>query len=232
MPTGTGNDFIRSFTNAECFSDLRAQIKGTSHTLDLIRCNERYAINMLNIGFDCSVVEEAARLKKKPFLTGFMAYIVGVIVVLMRKFGLFLTIDYSSGKNCSGEMLLIAIANGSFCGGGFKTAANALLNDGLLDVCLAHKLSRVKFLRLVGSYRAGTYVETPLGRQYVEYDRCRALTVSPKEGTSLDICADGEIFSAVRAEVSLLPGGIRFSVPMGSSPLNELPARQTAPADQ
>ncbi len=222
IPTGTGNDFIRSFTNPECFSDLQAQIAGSVIPMDLIHCNDRYAINMINIGFDCSVVAEAARLKKKPFLTGFMAYIVGVVVVLMQKFGLHLTIDYQNGKICSGEQLLIAIANGSFCGGGFKSAPNAILNDGLLEVCLAHKLSRMKFLRLVGNYRSGTYADTPLGKQYVECDRCPALTISPKEGEMLDICADGEIFRAAQAKISTVPGAIRFSVPKGSKPLLEV----------
>lgn len=221
VPTGTGNDFIRSFTHPELFSDLFAQIDGTAREIDLIHYNNRYAVNMLNIGFDCAVVAEAAELKKKPFLTGFMAYIVGVIVVLMRKFGLFLSIDYHNGKKSSGDMLLIAIANGCFCGGGFKSAANARLNDGLLDVCLAHKLSRIKFLRLVGHYRTGTYLDTPLGKQYVEYNRCSAVTVFPAPGRKIDICADGEISSAKSAEISLLPKALHFSIPKGSGFLND-----------
>ena len=55
----SGNDFIRNFDNKELFSDIEAQLDGDTVTLDLIKVNNDYCVNMVNIGFDCSVVKEA-----------------------------------------------------------------------------------------------------------------------------------------------------------------------------
>ncbi|MBQ4054612.1 MAG: acylglycerol kinase family protein, partial [Clostridia bacterium] len=42
VPTGTGNDFIKN--------DLE---KKKVHKVDVVAINGRYAVNMINIGFDC-----------------------------------------------------------------------------------------------------------------------------------------------------------------------------------
>ena len=56
IPAGTGNDFPRIFKHPEYFSDISKQLTGQAHTIDLIRYNDRYLINMMNIGLDCAVV--------------------------------------------------------------------------------------------------------------------------------------------------------------------------------
>ena len=56
--------------------------------------------------------------------------------------------------------LLTAIANGSYCGGGFNAASKAILNDGYLDVLLVDPINRRKFLSLVGMYKKGTLLDS------------------------------------------------------------------------
>ena len=64
IPSGSGNDFVRNFTNTSLFSDIEAQLDGQTVSLDLIKCNNQYCVNMVNIGFDCSVVKESEKFKK------------------------------------------------------------------------------------------------------------------------------------------------------------------------
>ena len=40
IPSGTGNDFTRNFTNRELFKSIDAQIDGEPVSLDLIKCND------------------------------------------------------------------------------------------------------------------------------------------------------------------------------------------------
>ena len=65
IPCGSGNDFVRNFTNKELFLSIDEQLDGKIVSLDLIKYNDAYSVNMINIGFDCAVVKEAARIKKK-----------------------------------------------------------------------------------------------------------------------------------------------------------------------
>ena len=68
IPVGTGNDFVRCFSPGELFFDVEAQVDAECFDIDLIKCNDMYAVNMINIGFDCQVVVKTVRIKKKKFI--------------------------------------------------------------------------------------------------------------------------------------------------------------------
>ena len=213
IPSGTGNDFTKNFTNQQLFSDINAQIDGKSEKIDLIKCNEHYCINMINIGFDCAVAKEASELKKKKLATPALAYILGVVVVLCRKFGSKMRIVYDDGEVIEKELTLTAIGNGKYCGGGFKTAPRAELRDGLFDVCAIDKVSRLTFLSLVGSYKKGTFLENEKAQRIINHRQDSHFRMEFDE--SVPICIDGEIRYAKTADFSILPRALNFVVPNG-----------------
>ena len=143
IPTGTGNDWIRNFDHPSAFRQIGAQVEATATPIDLIRANQHYALNMLNIGFDCNVVYAASQLKKRPFLQGPLAYIAGIMQELCHPMGTRLHIALENEEPLSGEFLLCTIANGSFCGGGFQSSPRAQINDELLDIAVIQKVSRL-----------------------------------------------------------------------------------------
>ncbi|NLY70146.1 MAG: YegS/Rv2252/BmrU family lipid kinase, partial [Clostridiales bacterium] len=142
IPAGTGNDFARIFTNYKYFNDIKRQLKGTPKYIDLIKCNDNYVVNMLNIGLDCDAALKAAYFKNKTFLKGQLAYIAGVLTVFVANKGSELTITLEDGEIHTGEFTLVAVGNGAFCGGGFKGVPKAKPDDGLLDVRIIRKVSR------------------------------------------------------------------------------------------
>ncbi len=214
IPSGSGNDFTRNFTNQELFSDVDAQIDGVAEQLDLIKCNDFYCINMVNIGFDCAVVKEAVKLKKKKLVTPALSYILGVIVVLCRKFGSKMRVIFDDGEVIEKELTLTAIGNGKYCGGGFKAAPRADLQDGLFDVCVIDKVSRLTFISLVGSYKKGTYLEN---RRAMKVIRHRQVSHFRMEfDTPVPICIDGEIKGAKNVDFTMLPKAVSFVIPKGS----------------
>ena len=75
VPIGTGNDFVRNFSSGELFFDIDAQIDGQEERIDILKCNDKYAVNMINIGFDCEVVKKKEVFNKKPFMPSKLAYI-------------------------------------------------------------------------------------------------------------------------------------------------------------
>ena len=214
IPSGSGNDFTRNFTNQKLFSDIDAQIDGKTAKLDLIKCNEHYCINMVNIGFDCAVVKEAVKLKKKKLVTPALSYILGVVIVLCRKFGTKMRIIYDDGEIIERELTLTAIGNGRFCGGGFMAAPRAGLQDGLFDVCAINKVSRFTFLSLVGSYKKGTYLENKRAMKVINHRQASHFRM--EFDAPVPICIDGEIKGAKNVEFTLLPQAVNFVIPNGS----------------
>ncbi len=211
IPVGSGNDFVRNFSGPEgSFTNIEQQLFGESVPIDLIAWNDSVCINMLNIGFDCDVVAEAERLKTKRFFRGKLSYVGGIFVVLRKKYGFPLTASFDSVKKAEGEMLLLAVANGGYCGGGFHTSLAARLDDGLMDAYLIHKIKRGRFMKLLPGYRTGKYVNQKAARDCVEHIRCREIELSSPE---LHLCADGEVFSLTTASIKILPGAVRFIIP-------------------
>ncbi len=214
IPHGSGNDFVRNFTNTELFSDIEAQLDGETISLDLIKCNEYYCANMINIGFDCSVVKEASRLKKYKLTTPGLSYIGGVVVTLFKKYGTNMKLVFDDGEIIDSELLLTAIGNGRYCGGGFCGVPEALLDDGLIDMAIIKKLSRIKFIGLIGSYKAGTYLSNSKALKYITYKRVPHFKM--EFANPIPICIDGEIKGAKTIDFSVVKNGFNFVIPKGS----------------
>lgn len=220
IPAGTGNDFIRNFPEGR-FDDLVAQIQGESCLCDLIRyegiCEgqevSRYCVNMFNIGFDCNVVDLTAKMKEKPLLTGSLAYLVSVAFMLIRKLGADLRVDYEDGSFFSGELLLIAVANGCYCGGGVMGLPKATTDDGAFDVSLIRDVPRRTFVQLFPKYMKGTHLSDPRLDGVIHYTHEKTLTIRPNRDT-MKFCVDGEITEAEMIRFSIAPGAFRFVVPV------------------
>lgn len=213
IPNGSGNDFVRNFTNTPLFSDIEAQLDGTPVPLDLIMCNNMYCVNMINIGFDCAVVKEAEKFKKIRFISPGLSYILGVISGFFKKFGTKMRIIFDDGEVLDKEFTLTAIGNGKFCGGGFIASPQALLNDGLLDVTAINKISRFTFISLVKSYKAGTYLQKKRAMKVIRHRRVPHFRM--EFDAPIPICIDGEIKGAKNIDFTVVPNAFNFVIPKG-----------------
>ncbi len=220
VPVGTGNDFVRNFGDLEDFLDIEKQLSFETQQTDVIkyqfRKNDftytRYGINMFNIGFDCNVVDITARLKRLPLVSGSMAYIMGVAAMLVRKKGANLKVEFEDGEIFDGKMLLIAIANGCFCGGGVKGVPYASTNDGLMDISLIKKCGRIEFLKLFPQYAKGTHLENKKAHDLIIYKKSKKLKIIANE-TAMLFSADGEITEADEISFEIVPKAISVALP-------------------
>lgn len=214
IPSGSGNDFVRNFTHTELFSKIDAQLDGEPVSVDLIKCNDCYSVNMLNIGFDCEVVKEVEKIKKVKIVPPGLSYIVGVIITFFKPFGTQMKIIFDDGEVIEKKMTLTAIGNGKFCGGGFMAAPHAHLQDGMLDICAIEKVSRLDFIRLVGSYQKGTHLKNKHAMKFIRYKQTSHFRMEFVE--PLPVCNDGEIIGAKTIDFSIVPMAFNFVVPKGS----------------
>lgn len=214
VPAGTGNDFIRIFSHKENFNDIKKIINGSSIKIDAVRYNDRYSLNILNIGFDCDVVSAVEEIKRNPLIPKSMSYSAAVMQTLTRKYGKMFKVITEDGKVIGGEHLLALFANAQYYGGGYKAAPFALVNDGLLDVIVIDKVSRATFVKFLSKYKSGTYMDVPEKVPFVHYFKCKKVIFESEETSG--VCADGEISPAKKLEIEIVPNSVNVVVPEGS----------------
>jgi YegS/Rv2252/BmrU family lipid kinase len=219
VPIGSGNDFIRNFEiPLENFLDIDKQISGSAVLTDVIKYEDignstaNYAINMFNIGFDCNVVVKMAKIKRYPLIRGSLAYMLSIFITLIKKDGANLVIEFEDGTSYDGHVLLTAIGNGAFCGGGLKGVAYAECNDGLMDVCVIKDVSRLKIISLLSRFADGTYLGHEPLQKYITYKKCKTVKIERNE-TNHNLCVDGEIKTMGKTLFKVVPTAIKFVIP-------------------
>ena len=71
FPGGSGNDFIKIFSDPAAFRSLPRLLDAEEATFDLIRCNgQNYAVNICSMGFDARIGTEIGRYKRLPLVSG------------------------------------------------------------------------------------------------------------------------------------------------------------------
>lgn len=221
MPIGTGNDFVRNFPYTGDFLSVADQLRGKLFKSDVMEYKGvidgkeqvRYCANMFNIGFDCNVADLTAHLKEYPFIKGSFAYLAAVAGTFVKKKGAKLQVEIDGRVVEEGDVLLTAIANGGFCGGGVNSAPKASLEDGLMDVNIVYNVTRRDFLRLFPHYSKGTHMELPDIEKYLCFKQCKTATITPLDKT-MRLCADGEIYDAEEIHIKMIPSGVNFLLPV------------------
>ena len=220
VPMGTGNDFASNFTDKESFFDIEAQLGGSSYEIDLIRCNDLYSVNMVNIGFDSHVVCKKERLGRKKWMPSKLAYIAGLVITLVKKPGLKVELSRDGGEAEKHDLLLTTLANGAFCGGGFHSNPHATLIDGKIDCIAVKNISRIKFISLVGKYKNGTHLSGKFD-DIIDHFKCRKADLVFSEKTPVSI--DGELIYTSEIRLSIIDKALRFRLPKGVAPAFEQP---------
>lgn len=96
-----------------------------------------------------------------------------VLCILIKKKGADLRVELDGEVYEDGPVLLTALANGSFCGGGVKSAPTARLDDGLMDVNIIYNVSRREFLSKFPAYSKGTHMQIPGIEKIIFARQCR-----------------------------------------------------------
>lgn len=210
-PCGSGNDFVKVFGKINHFNDLSKILTGTSKKIDVLKVNNRYTINMCNLGFDASAAYKMNVFRKWPLVSGKGAYTLALVFSLIFKMKHKCIIEVDGEKVFDGQMLLTAVGNGISCGGGYYCLPRASVDDGLMDVVYIKKLSRFTFIKLVKKYKNGTYVDDPKYYKYVDYKKCKKLTL--KAYKDIAYCLDGECETTKEINVEIIEKAINFVVP-------------------
>ena len=208
IPTGSGNDFVRSVHDTFDIKEmLISTINGEEKSIDLARANDKYFINISSIGFDADVVFNADKFKKVRGITGSMAYVISIVYTIFLKKVCNIRIDID-GKKMQRKVILAAVANGKYYGGGIIPTPEAKLDDGLFDICMVSDLSRIKMLGLFPKYMKGQHAQL----KQVSFFKGKKIYIESEYDLCLNI--DGEILTAKTVNFEILENAIKVIYPI------------------
>jgi YegS/Rv2252/BmrU family lipid kinase len=201
VPMGSGNDFAHVLGMAEePDKALRQVIEGAPRKIDIgvIEDNhgrKAYWDNTLSIGFGGAVTIYSHRL---PVLRGFLMYLVAVMQTIIARYDVMQMKITTENGSWEDELLMLAVCNGPREGGGFQTAPEALIDDGLLNFTAVKKMSRLMMFRMIPEFMNGTQ-----GRfKKIHMDKIKRIEIESKQ--PLHLHTDGEVFANFNSGVHQL----------------------------
>jgi diacylglycerol kinase (ATP) len=111
------------------------------------------------------------------------------------------------GRQFSGKMVSVLVANAKSFGCGLLVAPRARLDDGLLDVCLVREMSRARMLEVLWRAIRGEH----LGEPEVEYLQAREIEISTDPPG--DYYADGDFVARSPVRIRVLREALPVLVP-------------------
>lgn len=210
-PVGSGNDFVKYYGGKERFLDPVALCEAPEVSVDLIRVNDRYAINACHFGLDSCVAAMMDRIRHHKVFGGKKAYPVSVIYAFFKGMRHRATISADNELLCDKEFLLCTAANGTHVGGSYRCAPRSDNSDGFMELCLVRRISRLRFLSVIKKYKEGTHLDDPSLEKIIVYRRCKSMTVSAPDGFVISL--DGEVQKLSSFTAEIVPSAIRFAVP-------------------
>ena len=206
---GSGNDFVKVFDDPKAFFDLDRLLDAEEAEFDLIRCNDDISLNICSVGLDARIGTDVAHYKRLPLLHGFRAYVVSTVVNTIRGVSEHYVVEVN-GETIDAEQTLICVCNGRFYGGGFNPVPEADPTDGMLDILLVTKVSRLKVAEVVGKYKDGKFRDFP---DLIRYIRAKSIKITCDGPTAISL--DGELRTAQEITMSIADEKLRFFYPRG-----------------
>ena len=206
---GSGNDFVKIFNDPKAFFEIDRLLVAEETEFDLIDCNGSYSLNICCVGLDARIGNDVANYKRMPFLHGFWAYAASTVVNVIRGISEHYVVEVN-GERIDGEHTFICVCNGRYYGGGFNPVPEADPADGLLDILLVKKVSRLEVPFIIGKYKDGRYRELSHVARHLRTDRIRVICDKP---TPINL--DGETRTDTVAEFAVSQKKLRFFYPKG-----------------
>ena len=206
LPCGTGNDYARALgipTDAETALDIL--LNGQNKTVDAGMANDQVFFNIAGFGFDVDVLDYTEEFKPKC-KNGETAYRLGLLKAL---FGLKLrktTLTFPDGT-MEKNVLMAAAGIGTHFGGGMNVLPESDMSDGLLDVCIAHDVTRLKLLKLFPRFNKGKHIGMPV----ITYKKTTEVSVVCDPVSRIEV--DGERMDGTPVTFRVLPGALTVRAP-------------------
>ena len=208
LPLGTGNSFLRDFSDKGVEHSLQALIAGRTRKCDVLRLRHNqgvlHYINILSIGFSADV----ATLRARRFSHwGEVGYQTAIFLCLarFRRRPFPLTVDGEQTIDRR-PCLFLTFNNSKFTGGTMMIAPGAETDDGLIEFVRWGPIGRVGLIRNLPTLYDGTHVQHPLAEVR------KVKRVDFHLDAPVDVMIDGEVITLHCQSLDVLPGALNVVV--------------------
>jgi len=205
IPVGTGNAFARELgllpTDWKKGIDILLQQKTKSIDIGHVQMagSEFYFLNIMGMGFVEKVGKTSLKIKKM----GKTAYTFATLweTIKLKKHPIKLTVlDVNNNIEIIDEQLVfVEVANSRYTGTSFLIAPDAKIDDGLLDVVILKKISKLKILSLFPTIYSGRHIN------YQEVETRKAKSITIESQTPMPLMPDGEFMGHTPVHISCKP---------------------------
>jgi YegS/Rv2252/BmrU family lipid kinase len=204
LPLGTGNSFLRDFTDRGADHAADAIIAGRRQASDVLRLShaagELYFINLLSMGFAADAAVAANRRFKR---LGEFGYVLGVLLCLARlrrrSFPLRADGDAEMDRR---RCLFLSFNNSKFTGGKMMIAPQASTSDGLIEYVRWGPVGRLQLVRNFSALFDGSHITHP------QASRRAVRRVEFALEAPVDVMVDGEVLTLDCRRIEVLPGAL------------------------
>lgn len=211
LPTGTGNDFIKSFPalSREDFLNLSRYDQPEEMECDLLKVNGEYVLNTASIGFDVHVADYANKYKKFIPVGGILPYYMGMLASLRKPLGEMYNLQIDEQRYPEEKYTFLVFTNGCYYGGGYQPCPHALLNDGIMDICLIKDVKRTQIVSMARLYEKGEHVHYP---ELATITQGKTVHIDTNN-QEIKMNLDGEIRCVKNPTIEIEPNAIRLLLP-------------------
>ena len=208
LPLGTGNSFLREFTDRGVEHAIEALLARRTQPCDVLRLQHAggvlHYINLLSMGFAADV----ATLRARRFSAwGELGYQASIFISLarFRRRPFPLRVD-GQGEIDRRRCLFLTFNNSKFTGGTMLIAPRAEVNDGLIEYVRWGPIGRTGLLRNLPTLYDGTHIDHPLAERYA------AKQIDFFLDGPVDVMVDGEVLSVHCQRLDVLPSALTVVV--------------------
>jgi diacylglycerol kinase (ATP) len=208
LPLGTGNSFLREFTDRGVEHAIEALLARRSQPCDLLRMQHSHGvlhyINLLSMGFAADV----ATLRARRFSAwGELGYQASIFISLsrLRRRPFPLRID-QQGEFDRRPRLFLTFNNSKFTGGTMMIAPKAEVNDGLIEYVRWGPIGRIELVRKLPTLYDGTHINDPLAERHA------AKRIDFELDAPVDVMVDGEVMTIQCKTLDVLPSALNVVV--------------------
>jgi diacylglycerol kinase (ATP) len=204
LPLGTGNSFLRDFSDQGVDAALGALLARRTQPCDVLRLKHTrgviYYINLLSVGFAADVATVRARRFNGYGQLGYLMAIFTCLAQLKRR-PFPLRVD-GNGEIDRRKCLFLTFNNSKFTGGTMMIAPKAEVNDGFIEYVRWGPIGRLGLIRNLPTLYDGTHIRHPLAsRQAVR-------RIDFNLDAPVDVMVDGEVLTLHCEMLDVLPSAL------------------------
>jgi YegS/Rv2252/BmrU family lipid kinase len=208
LPLGTGNSFLRDFTQQGLAQATAALVAGKSRPCDVFHLQHKtgsyYFINLLSVGFAADV----AMLRHRYFRRfGEFGYLLSLLVTLARLHRRAFPLRADSETELDiRRSLFLTFNNSKFTGGKMKIAPDAQTDDGLIEYVRWGPIGRLGLIGNLPRLYTGTHTQHPMA------ERKGVRQIDFQLDAPVDVMIDGEVATLHCERLNVLHHALRVVI--------------------